>query len=724
MKKIYFTKCILLSGLFLLGFLLGIKAQVGIGTENPRGALDINSPTTNTHGLVLPTNSDPAAMTNPQNDGKPVPGTVMYDSTKGCIKYYKSSDEWSGCLLEETVLGDSSGSLKGEGSSCSPIKVNGSYSVNDDLSALNTVEVQVNVVTPGTYTITTDEVNGYSFEGEGTFGSIGTHTVTLVGTGTPLSSGTDTFAVSYDGGSCTFDVNVASNTSAGTLQGTPGSCLGSSVQGTYTASMALVSGNTISVTVNVTSPGSYNIYTDEVNGYSFSASGTFGSIGTQTVILNNDGGTPQNSGTDHFTVTYDEATSGTCTVDVTVVDPVATISTLDCSSAVLTGTLEEGTAASGVSISIPYTGGNGGVYNAISISSTGVTGLTASASSGNAAVGNGNLVLTITGTPVSSGTASFLVNLGGKQCTVEILVTPSIGSFNDPAKSCLVIYNAYRAIGETAIDGEYYVKGNGSDAVKTYCDMTNGGYTLIQSYSEYQLYGTGASDGPDGSFLYSNQSLNINANRNYSTAVGASGTVTYENYLLPLAVRQNVRNSTTGNLYRVRIVEDEANVANNNDTWASNNYAVFDFSTAGTDDFIGGTFTEDEVKVTSKLFGKNYQMDGTGSGNHVSFDGQSWTYALIYNQSYARVISHQTSAPDYAFTYVTSDGSTVSNDLNELDDIWGLYGDSTFNHHIGKCTTSGGDDYQGVTDCSGSRSNRAAHSFNGGKGRFVQWFVK
>lgn len=723
MGKIYFKHVIYV--LMQLCFLINLNAQVGIGTNNPRGALDINKTTTNTHGLVLPTNSDPAVITNPQDGGKPVSGTIMYDSTKGCIRVYKPSDEWSGCLLEETILGESSGSLGGENGACSPIIVNGSYSVNKELSTINTVEVQVSITKPGTYSITSDEVNGYYFTGEGTFGSIGTHTVTLIGKGTPVNSGTDSFTVTFDGGTCSFSVNVASSASTGSLQGAPNACLGSTVQGTYTASTALASGNTISVTLNVVAVGTYDIYTDTVNGYKFSASGTFGSTGTQTVVLNNNGGTPQNSGTDNFTITYNGATTGTCSVNVTVVDPVATIGTLDCSSTVVTGSLEEGTTASGVSVSVPYTGGNGGTYSAISINSTGVSGLTASATGGNIAKGDGSIVLTITGTPQNSGTASFLINLGGKSCTVEVPVKPSIGGLNNPAKSCLTIFNEYQKIGETAVDGEYYIKGNGSDAVKTYCDMTNGGYTLIKSYSEYQLYGTGASDGPDGFFLYSDQGLYVNADRNYSVAVGSSGTVNYENYLLPLAVRQNVRNSTTGNLYRVRIVHDEANVANNNDDWAKNNYAEFDMSTAGSYDFIGGGFILRSPKVTGKIFGKTYQSLGSGAGgNYVSFDGKSWNYAEIYNLNYALVISHQTYPPNYPFTYVTSDGSTVSNDLNGLDDIWGLYSDSTFNHHIGKCTASGGDDYQGVTECSGSRVNRAAHSFNGGKGRFVQWFVR
>lgn len=47
---------------FLLALPLLLFSQVGIGTTNPRGALDINNGTTNNHGLVLPTNSGTGAL--------------------------------------------------------------------------------------------------------------------------------------------------------------------------------------------------------------------------------------------------------------------------------------------------------------------------------------------------------------------------------------------------------------------------------------------------------------------------------------------------------------------------------------------------------------------------------------------------------------------------------------------------------------------------------------
>jgi uncharacterized protein (TIGR02145 family) len=100
----------------------------------------------------------------------------------------------------------------------------------------------------------------------------------------------------------------------------------------------------------------------------------------------------------------------------------AAVGTLNCVGATTTGTLTNGTAASGVSTAIGYTGGNGGSYAAQTISSTGVLGLTATLAAGTLANGAGSLTYTITGTPTSSGTASFAISLGGQSCTFTINV--------------------------------------------------------------------------------------------------------------------------------------------------------------------------------------------------------------------------------------------------------------------------------------------------------------
>ncbi len=98
------------------------------------------------------------------------------------------------------------------------------------------------------------------------------------------------------------------------------------------------------------------------------------------------------------------------------------ISTLDCSTSTVTGLLSAGQSASGVSVSVPYTGGNGGYYTGQTVTSMGVTGLTASLSAGNLSNGAGTLTYSITGTPASGGTASFALNICEQTCTLNLFL--------------------------------------------------------------------------------------------------------------------------------------------------------------------------------------------------------------------------------------------------------------------------------------------------------------
>ncbi len=107
----------------------------------------------------------------------------------------------------------------------------------------------------------------------------------------------------------------------------------------------------------------------------------------------------------------------------------AAVGTLNCGSATLTGNLYNGSVASGVSVSVPYTAGNGGSYAAQTISSTGVVGLTATLSAGTLANGAGSLTYTISGTPTTSGTASFAITVGGQSCSFTLSVGTAIGQY-------------------------------------------------------------------------------------------------------------------------------------------------------------------------------------------------------------------------------------------------------------------------------------------------------
>jgi len=111
---------------------------------------------------------------------------------------------------------------------------------------------------------------------------------------------------------------------------------------------------------------------------------------------------------------------------------VGAVAALSCDGIVATGDFAGGLVASGASFSIPYTGGNGEHYSNQTIISSGVTGLTATLSSGIFNNGSGHLVYTISGKPNSAGIAEFAINIGGKVCNFSLPVRPLCGGYIAP----------------------------------------------------------------------------------------------------------------------------------------------------------------------------------------------------------------------------------------------------------------------------------------------------
>jgi hypothetical protein len=138
--------------------------------------------------------------------------------------------------------------------------------------------------------------------------------------------------------------------------------------------------------------------------------GTFASgSGSVTYTIT---GTPSGTGTATFALNIG---GQTCNLTRTVY-AVGSITGLTCGSPTNNGILSAGSAAAGVTSVIPYTGGNGGWHNGQTVTSTGVTGLTATLSAGIFASGSSSLTYTITGNPDYEGTAYFALNIGGQSC--------------------------------------------------------------------------------------------------------------------------------------------------------------------------------------------------------------------------------------------------------------------------------------------------------------------
>jgi hypothetical protein len=194
------------------------------------------------------------------------------------------------------VLGDDSTG------NCKPVTLSGTYLQGVALTSANTAKFQVTVGTPGTYTISSNKINGVTFSGTGTFLSAGVQNVVLTGSGTPLIAGDQNFTIAYGNSQCGFKVTFASS-AAGTLGGGGGTCTPFTIAGTYQQGILLTTSNTVQINVTVTTPGAYNITTNASNGVTFSKTGSFTATGSQTVTLVGVG-TPQNSGAQNFSVSF------------------------------------------------------------------------------------------------------------------------------------------------------------------------------------------------------------------------------------------------------------------------------------------------------------------------------------------------------------------------------------------------------------------------------------
>lgn len=320
-----------------------------------------------------------------------------------------------------SVSGTSVFTFDGGTSNCTGAIMSGTITAGVALTAANTVELQVNVTTVGTYIITSSTVNGVTFSGSGEFDSTGVQSITLTGAGTPVNPGTFNLALGSAG--CRFSITVidlSSIPAVFTLGGAPAACTGFTLGGFYTAGAAVASDNSITFQVNVTTAGTYSLSTTTVNGITFSGNGIFSTTGTQNVTLKASG-TPTASGSYDFSVTQG---SGTCTFSVPVAAPASfTLSGAPgaCTLATVAGTYEASAAlGSANTVTIEVNVATAGGY---AIATNTVNGMSFSASGSFGTTGIQNVVLTGSGTPAAAGTFTFNPQFGTSGCTFDVVVT-------------------------------------------------------------------------------------------------------------------------------------------------------------------------------------------------------------------------------------------------------------------------------------------------------------
>ncbi len=224
---------------------------------------------------------------------------------------------------------------------------------------------------------------------------------------------------SFEAGGTPSDGSLQSNVS--------GDCLPKSVDGIYVAGTALTGTNTISVDVDVTKTGVFNIYSDTINGYYFRASGVFNSLGDTTIILIG-AGIPSAQGTDNFLIKYN---SSVCDISVTVLPSSGggpAEFTLAGAGASCTGAVVNGTYAVGIGL----TGSNTVAIqvNVTTIGSYTITatfqGMTFSKTGAFVSTGLQSVTLNGSGLPTTAGTNTVPITAGASTCSfdVNVIVVP------------------------------------------------------------------------------------------------------------------------------------------------------------------------------------------------------------------------------------------------------------------------------------------------------------
>jgi len=94
---------------------------------------------------------------------------------------------------------------------CSTPAITGIFTAGTALTAANTIKLNVNVGTAGSYSINTNTINGVTFSGSGMF-SAGAQTVTLTSTNIPAAAGSFNYTPT---GGCSFPITYAPTSGGG-----------------------------------------------------------------------------------------------------------------------------------------------------------------------------------------------------------------------------------------------------------------------------------------------------------------------------------------------------------------------------------------------------------------------------------------------------------------------------------------------------------------------------
>ncbi len=288
-------------------------------------------------------------------------------------------------------------------------------------------------------------------------------------------------------------------------------CVKEKISTSQTPTITAITCSAVTFSATATSGASYTgtaivPYTGG-NGIEYATGAAIASSGVTGLIATLSAGTLANgSGNASFVITGTPAASGiatfaielggqSCTLSLPVAVSKASISSLACTINPAMGT--NGVAYSGT-VTMSYTGGNGGTYDISTASSTGVSGLTATVAAGKLASGAGNLIYTISGIPTSSGTATFNLSLGGQSCSVSVAVAAgtSGGTATPAIDTVVVAYSGTSAsinnpyansgVNVTVSGGDVTVKSTNTSKEIVYLLSGTASKGSFKIYSEYR----------------------------------------------------------------------------------------------------------------------------------------------------------------------------------------------------------------------------------------------
>lgn len=308
----------LIFAIFLLLTAFNMISQTGINTKQPNSKTlwHISEKTSSTSTEVVSKGIMIPRLTQAQRDLiNPSVGEnslMIFNTDENCYNFWNSTDE-----IWKSICGNT-GNANFD-FTCNNIEVVGQYSTNKELNTNNYILIKnVNITKLGAYYITanTNNPNGYSFSASGEFITTGIQNIKLYGQGIPTNAGINTFQIATSSNTQTTECNNVQVTVSPQIANYNIDCGTATVNGSFAKGQS-VNGNTISLKVTAQSIGSYHIYTNEINGISFSKSGIFTNTGPQTIILDGNGTL---IAPDSFTldINTNSVVKSTCTVNITV----------------------------------------------------------------------------------------------------------------------------------------------------------------------------------------------------------------------------------------------------------------------------------------------------------------------------------------------------------------------------------------------------------------------